>query len=90
MMEDEASKKRTTIVHGLAQAASDQAEAETGAPWDLTPLTIAHELRTYILNTLGDEGKGCDSGGGDGIADLHPWIGGREYHIQIKPSRAHD
>lgn len=56
--------------------------------WDTAPLTIAQELRDMIVQALGDADKGCDSGGGDGIADLWPWIGGREYHIQIKPSLA--
>ena len=75
MAEDEASKERTRMVHDLAPD-----------HWDTTPMTIAHELRSHILATMGDAGKGCDSGGGDGVADLHPWIGGREYHIQIRPT----
>ena len=78
-MTDEADE-RGNIVMGLAASMS----RDDGTPWDTSPLTIAHELRRHILATIGDAGKGCDSGGGDGIADLHPWIGGREYHIQIK------
>ena len=31
-----------------------------------------------------DQGSYIDGGGGDGIADLWPTIGGVEYHIHIK------
>lgn len=54
--------------------------------WNKGPLALAHELRTLMKNIV-DEGTSIDSGGGDGIADLHPIIGGIEYHIQIKQSR---
>lgn len=87
-MEDDASKNRTRVVQSLAQMASADQVAAGGKPWDTSPLTIAHELRTHILNTMGDADKGCDSGGGDGGADLWPWIGGREYYIHIEPSKA--
>lgn len=54
--------------------------------WDKGPLSLAHELRE-LLKPIVDENTGIDSGGGDGIADLHPIIDGTEYHIQIKTSR---
>ena len=54
--------------------------------WDIGPLSLAHEIRN-LLKPVVDEGRGIDSGGGDGIADLFPIIGGVEYHIQIKTAR---
>lgn len=53
--------------------------------WDNRPIIIAHELRT-MLKSIVDAGTSIDSGCGDGIADLHPVIGGVEYHIQIRRS----
>jgi hypothetical protein len=50
--------------------------------WDKGPMVLSTELRTF-LKTLVDEGTNIDSGGGNGLADLHPIIGGIEYHIQI-------
>jgi hypothetical protein len=46
------------------------------------PLVLSTELRTF-LKTIVDEGTNIDSGGGDGLADLHPIIGGIKYHVQI-------
>jgi hypothetical protein len=57
--------------------------------WNTGPLSLAHELRELLKNVV-DEGTAIDSGGGDGIADLWPVIGGVEYHIQIKPARKRD
>jgi hypothetical protein len=54
--------------------------------WDKGPLNLAHELR-QMLKSIVDAQTSIDSGGGDGIADLHPTIGGVEYHIQITRSR---
>lgn len=53
--------------------------------WDSKPLQLAHKIRD-VLKPLSDADKGIDSGGGDGLADLWLWYGGREYHIAIKPS----
>ena len=54
--------------------------------WDRGPLGLAHELREF-LKSIVDEGTNIDSGGGDGIADLWPKIGGIEYHIAIKSKK---
>ncbi len=74
MAEDEGDK-RARMVHGLIPSG-----------WDKGPISLAHELR-QMLKSIVDAGTNIDSGGGDGIADLHPVIGGIEYHIQIKTSR---
>lgn len=71
MAEDEGDK-RVRIVHNLIPS-----------NWNKGPLSLAHELR-QMLKAVVDEGTNIDSGGGDGIADLWPIIGGVEYHIQIK------
>lgn len=56
---------------------------------DLTPdgeardlLTIAHEI-SDLIEPMTDHGFGTDSGVGFGAADLHPVIGGWEYHVRI-------
>ncbi len=67
--------KRVRIVHDLIPSS-----------WDKGPLILAHELR-QMLKSIVDVGTGIDSGGGDGLADLHPVIGGIEYHIQITTTR---
>lgn len=66
--------KRVKIIHDLVPP-----------EWDKAPLSLAHELREFLKSVV-DEGTGIDSGGGDGIADLHPIIGGVEYHIHIQRS----
>jgi hypothetical protein len=70
-MADDEGDKRVKIVHDLIPA-----------DWNKGPISLAHELR-QMLKGIVDEGTGIDSGGGDGIADLWPVIGGVEYHIQI-------
>lgn len=35
-----------------------------------------------------DHDTGADTGGGFGSADLWLWIGGTEYHINVKPVRS--
>ena len=50
--------------------------------WDKGPISLAHELREFLKSVV-DEGTNIDSGGGDGVADLWPKIGGIEYHIAI-------
>lgn len=66
--------RRVKIVHDMIPS-----------EWDKGPISLAHELRT-MLKSIVDAGTNIDSGGGDGIADLHPVISGVEYHIQIKRS----
>ena len=66
--------KRVKIVHNIIPA-----------DWDVGPISLAHELR-QMLKAIVDEGTSIDSGGGDGLADLHPVISGVEYHIQIQRS----
>jgi len=63
--------KRVRIVHDLIPA-----------DWNKVPLSLAHELREFLKSVV-DEGTNIDSGGGDGVADLWPVIGGVEYHIAI-------
>jgi hypothetical protein len=55
--------------------------------WDNGPLSLAHEIRN-LLKSVVDENTGIDSGGGDGMADLWATVGGVEYFITIKRSRA--
>lgn len=74
MAEDE-EDKRVRIIHDLVPA-----------DWDQGPLSLAHELR-QMLKSVVDAGTNIDSGGGDGIADLWPIIGGVEYYIQISAKR---
>lgn len=50
--------------------------------WDKGPMILSTEIRNF-LKTIVDEGTNIDSGGGDGLADLHPIICGIEYHVQI-------
>ena len=71
---DDEGDKRVKIMHDIIPA-----------DWDCGPLNLALELR-YMLKAMVDEGTSIDSGGGDGIANLHPVIGGVEYHIQIQRS----
>lgn len=66
--------KHVKIVHELVPA-----------DWDKGPLSLAHEIRN-LLKSVVDDGTSIDSGGGDGVADLWPIIGGVEYHIAIKRS----
>ena len=54
--------------------------------WDKGPMVLSTEIRNF-LKSIVDEGTSIDSGGGDGIADLHPVVGGVEYHVQIRTSR---
>lgn len=54
---------------------------------DAAPLLIAHELVDLMQGTICDEGKPCDTGAGFGGADIWAWIGGREYFINIRPSK---
>jgi hypothetical protein len=63
--------KRVRIVHDLVPR-----------DWVRGPLSLAHELREFLKSVV-DEGTNIDSGGGDGVADLWPTIGGREYHIRV-------
>lgn len=63
--------KRVRIIHDLIPI-----------DWDKSAISLAHGLR-QMLKIVVDEGTSIDSGGGDGIADLWPIIGGVEYHIQI-------
>ena len=63
--------KRVRIVHDLVPS-----------DWNTGPLSLAHELRE-LLKPVVDEGTNIDSGGGDGIGDLWPIIGGVEYHVAI-------
>lgn len=51
--------------------------------WDKGPMVLSTEIRNF-LKSIVDEGTSIDSGGGDGVADLWPKIGGVEYHIQIR------
>ncbi len=75
-MSEDAGDKRVRIVHDMIPP-----------EWDRGPISLAHELRT-MLKPIVDEGTNIDSGGGDGIADLHPIISGVEYHIRITKSGA--
>ncbi len=54
--------------------------------WDKGPMVLSTEIRNF-LKSIVDEGTSIDSGGGDGIADLHPVVGGVEYHVQITTAR---
>jgi hypothetical protein len=54
--------------------------------WDSGPMVLSTEIRNF-LKSIADEGTDIDSGGGDGIADLHPIVGGVEYHVQITTTR---
>jgi hypothetical protein len=49
-------------------------------------MVLSTEIRNF-LKSIVDEGTNIDSGGGDGIADLHPIVGGIGYHVQIKTIR---
>lgn len=51
--------------------------------WDVRPISLADELRKF-LEPMVDAGTFIDTGSRNGFADLHPVIGGVEYHIQIK------
>jgi len=54
--------------------------------WDKGPMVLSTEIRNF-LKSIVDQGTSIDSCAGNGIADLHPIIGGIEYHVQIKTSR---
>jgi len=71
MAEDEGDK-RVKIVHDIIPA-----------DWNTGAISLAHELRQMLKGVV-DADTNIDSGGGDGVADLWPIIGGVEYHIQIK------
>ena len=66
--------KQVKIVHDLIPES-----------WDKGPLSLAHEIRNFLKSVV-DENTGIDSGGGDGMADLHATIDGIEYHIAIQRS----
>lgn len=51
--------------------------------WDKGPISLAHELLA-MLKSIVDDGTHIDSGGGDGVADLWPIVGGVEYYVSIK------
>lgn len=74
-MTDDEGDKRVRIVHDMVPP-----------NWDQGPLNLAHELR-QMLKSIIDAGTNIDSGGGDGVADLHPIIGGVEYWIQISTQK---
>lgn len=53
--------------------------------WDGRPLSLAHEIRTF-LGSIVDQGTSIDSGSGADGADLWATVGGREYYVHIRPS----
>lgn len=55
--------------------------------WDRRPLTLAHEIRTFLL-TIVDQGRGVDSGSDGCSADLWATVGGVEWFINVRKSNS--
>lgn len=59
-----------------------------GLGWDRGAMSLAHEIRKFLLTSVADQGTGIDSGGSDDNADLWVKVGGVEYYIHIRHSNA--
>jgi hypothetical protein len=56
--------------------------------WDRGALSVAGEIRAFLLSNVADAGTGVDSGCGNGNADLWVTVDGVEYYIHIRLSNA--
>ena len=54
---------------------------------DMRPYSVVLEMKS-LLGSLVDEGTSMDSGTMDGEADMYATIGGREYSIIVRASKA--
>lgn len=48
---------------------------------------IRDEIKAFLKQAAADEGSSLDTGGGLGGADLWFTVGGREYILNIKPTK---